>query len=116
MMRTGRVLLVEPEDDLRRDLCRRFADAGHDAAQAADLDAVALLLREGFDPDIVVAREGTGASLRDLAPRAVLVSWLGAEPEAPERSRPERRRASVGPVSGEALLARVEEALLERRE
>ncbi|MGQ0723488.1 MAG: HD-GYP domain-containing protein, partial [Candidatus Eiseniibacteriota bacterium] len=42
--------------------------------------------------------------------------WLGAEPEAPERSRPERRRASVGPVSGEALLARVEEALLERRE
>ncbi|MGH2570495.1 MAG: hypothetical protein ACRDGR_04675, partial [bacterium] len=72
MMRTGRILLVEPEDDIRRDLDRQLDQAGHDVAAVPDASDAARLLEEGLDPDVVVlgGDDAGSGTLRRLAPRA----------------------------------------------
>ena len=116
MLRTARILLLVPEDDLRRRLDGRLAEAGHDVATVCDDATAAEALFEGLDPDIVVAESDPGRPpglLRDLAPLAAHLridrsleqsdgfsSALGEEPA----------RCTADPAD---VLRRVEEVLLD---
>jgi hypothetical protein len=110
MMRTGRILLVEREDELRAELAARLAAAGHDVAAVADEGEARLLLEEGLEPDLLLAGGALGDALCDLAPHAARVRL--DQPEPPPTDAKGRRAGSahLRPVD---VLVRVEEALLE---
>ena len=56
-MRAARILLVEPEERVRRELDWHLELAGHEVASVADADAALRLLADGLDPDVVVNAE-----------------------------------------------------------
>jgi len=113
MMRTGRILVVEPRDDFRRDLDRRLDLAGHDVAAVPDESQAVRLLEEGLDPDVVVVEEGgpDGTDLRRLAPRAALLRIDRALDSAREFEGPTEDPARCA-ADAEDVLRRVEEILL----
>jgi hypothetical protein len=115
LLLTGKILLVEPEDALRRSLESRLEEAGHDVAAVQDDAAAVRLIHEGLDPDVVLAPlEGPDAPgrLRDLVPRA---AHLRIDPdlmlteEFPADGVGEPMRCNADP---DEVLRRVEEALL----
>jgi DNA-binding response OmpR family regulator len=112
MMRTGRILLVEPEDDIRRDLDRQLDEAGHDVAAVPDESDAARLLEEGLDPDVVVLGGDDAASgtLRRLAPRAAHLRI--DRTLARVRGLEETGEAPRCPPDPAEVLRRVEELLL----
>jgi DNA-binding response OmpR family regulator len=112
MMRTGRILLVEPHDDTRRDLDRQLDQAGHDVAAVPDETDAARLLEEGLDPDVVVlgGDDAGSGTLRRLAPRAahLRIDRATARVRGLEDAG-EAARCAPDPVE---VLRRVEELLL----
>jgi response regulator RpfG family c-di-GMP phosphodiesterase len=114
MMRTGRILLVEPEDDFRRDLDRQLDQAGHDVAAVPDPVEAAQLLEEGLDPDVVVldAEDVAGSgTLHELAPRAVVLRIDRALDRTKEFDSQIGEFARCAPHAGDVLRC-VEELLL----
>ncbi len=75
MLRTGRILVVEPEDELRRRIEQELELAGHEVASVPDEPAAVRLLEDGLEPDVIVAESdlGPSRSVGELAPTAVLL-------------------------------------------
>ena len=114
-MRSARILLVEPEDEARRDLDRHLERAGHEVASVPDEDGARRLLEDGLEPDVVVADSipaGSGdESLRRLAPRAAHLRILATTPVSPEdHAVPED--PTVCSRDPDEVVRRVEEVLL----
>ena len=116
MTRMARILLVEPEETLRRALDRRLEDAGHEVASVLDLEEARRLLDEGLAPDVVVAEAVSGSDtpqeLRDLAPRALHLRIVRENAPQGDFVVPRGAVAECGPDPAE-VLRRLEEVLLD---
>jgi GAF domain-containing protein len=75
MLRTGRILLVESEEELRQRIERDLELAGHEVASVPDEAAAVRLLEDGLEPDVIVVESspGSATSLGQLAPAAFLL-------------------------------------------
>ena len=117
LLRTGRILVVEPEPDLRDRLDLQLVEAGHDVASVPDDERAADLLTEGLDPDVVVAEleavDRPAGRLRSLAPLAAHVRidrTLSASDGFQDLRAVELVRCTPDPLD---IMRRVEEALLQ---
>jgi len=112
MMRSARILLVEPEEGARRDLDLRLASAGHEVAAVPDEECARRLLEDGLEPDVVLAAAASGPAdaerLRLMAPHAALVQLHSGRPAEDGRD-PDRGRCSRDP---EDVARCIEEVLL----
>jgi hypothetical protein len=114
MMRTGRILVVQPDEDLRHRIDALLEGAGHEVASAPDESSAIRLLEDGLEPDIVVAESTPNQPLplAELAPAAV---HLALDPELEESSdflAEGSPRCSRHPAE---VARRVEELLLGRQ-
>src|SRR4029434_3749084 len=115
MMRTGRILVVQSDEDLRHRIDALLEGAGHEVASAPDASSAIRLLEDGAEPDIFVAESVPVETLplAELAPAAV---HLAIDPALEESvdflSMEGAPRCSPHPAE-EAR--RVEELLLGRR-
>ncbi|HMB67919.1 MAG TPA: HD domain-containing phosphohydrolase [bacterium] len=110
MMRTGRILLIDPEEEQREELAARLAAAGHYVAAVADEPGARTLLEEGLEPDLVIAGVGCDAGLAPSAVRISLDPPAAAEQADNGTGRGRRAGSAARAVD---MVVRVEEALLE---
>jgi putative nucleotidyltransferase with HDIG domain len=115
-MRVARILLVEPEEEIRNALNQHLERAGHDVACVADADGARALLEDGLDPDVVLAEshpEPDGDRiLRALAPLATHLRILPDRSATPSPGAPRDERTLCSRDPG-AVLRRIEETMLE---
>ena len=115
MMRTGRILVVQSDEDLRHRIDALLEGAGHEVSSAPDAPSAIRLLEDGLEPDIVVVESAPvqGFPLAELAPAAM---HLALDPELEESaeflSADGDPRCSPHPAE---VARRVEELLLGRR-
>jgi len=114
-MRTARILLVEPEEEIRRDLNWHLERAGHEVASVPDPEGARVLLEDGLDPDVVVADAGPGVdgdqTLRRMAPRAAHLRISATVEISPEIHDVPDLPQTCSRDPGE-VIRRVEEVLL----
>lgn len=115
MLKTGRILLVESQEDLRRRIDHQLEKAGHDVASVPDEAAAARLLEDGLEPDVLVAEAAAfeNSMLSELAPTAATLLLDRTIEESTEFMSSDgvaRCAAAPGDVA-----RRVEEILLGRR-
>jgi GAF domain-containing protein len=115
-MRTGKILLVEAEDDLRNRLDRLFGEVGHDVASVADEEAAARLIADGLEPDVLVTQPepaGPSSRLSGLSPGSGLL-LVDRELAESKEFGSEAGVVRCPPEPAE-ILRRVEELLLDHR-
>jgi hypothetical protein len=115
MLRTGRILLVEEEEELRRRIDHQLERAGHEVSSVPDEVAAVRLLEDGLEPDVIVAEASTrpASPYGELAPAAVLLVIDRAQQESEDFLASEGvPRCSCDPAE---VVRRVEELLLGRR-
>ncbi|MBZ0266644.1 HD domain-containing protein [bacterium] len=116
MNRLARILLVEPEDALRRHLDWHLQHAGHEVAAVADPEAARSLVDEGLQPDIVLAhsnRPGDRSLLKQLLPHATHLRIAESEDEggAPQAAPSASSSQILCPPDPGVILRRLEEIL-----
>lgn len=115
-MRVARILLVEPEEEIRSNLNNHLERAGHEVASVADEDGARVLLEDGLDPDVVLAesRPGVGddGMLRAMAPHAAHLRILPGRDAVPELGGIPDDPTFCSRDPGE-VLRRIEETLLD---
>ncbi len=115
MLKTGRILLLESQEDLRRRIDQHLERAGHDVSSVPDADAATRLLEDGLEPDVLVVAAAVLESSRigELAPTAVPLLLDAAIEESSEFLTADGV-ARCNPAPAE-VARRVEEILLGRR-
>jgi HD-GYP domain-containing protein (c-di-GMP phosphodiesterase class II) len=113
MTKLARILLVESDDEARRNLLWHFERAGHEVICVAELDDARRLVAEGLWPDVVVSGDRNRSEdevLRMLVPDAVHLRIVTDPPE-PVRDEDHESPGSC-PDDPNAILERIEEVLL----
>lgn len=115
MNRLARILLVEPEDALRRHLDWHLQHAGHEVAAVPDPEAARSLVDEGLQPDVVLAhanRPGDRAILKQILPNATHLRIAESDEETPPQAAPSASSSQIlCPPDPGMILRRLEEVL-----
>ncbi len=115
MTKLARILLVESEDEARRNLLWHFERAGHEVICVGELDHARVLVAEGFGPDVVVSGHGSrqdDEALRTLLPASIHLRIATGIAPAATRVEDDPAECSGDP---DQLLERIEEVLLEHQ-